>query len=434
MTGTLAVIFGLIVIIVAVTLLIKRYDTCTVLLGAGILMALVAFKPLEAFQGFTKAMTNGGLIQNICSVMGFAFVMRVTSCDKHLIFLLAKGLSKIRPVLIPGAAIMTYVINISLTSAAGAAAAVGSILIPLLISAGVAPAIAASAVMLGTFGSLLSPGSAHQPIIAALANIEVIEVIKTHALADFIALLIGVVSLTIVAKVLKEDKGYVDPDNVTADLSFKVNPVYAILPLLPVILLVIFSLGDVRAALPWAKQFNVPTAMLIGSILCFSFTRTSPSIASKSFFEGMGKGYGEIMGIIISAGVFVAGMKSLGLIDAGIEALKGSTGIIPVATAFGPFLLGLLSGSGDAAAIAFNESVTVHAAEFGFDPARMGSLAALAGALGRTMSPIAGAAIICASLAKVSPFEIPKRNGPGMIIATIVIMFVLMYTTAGFAS
>ena len=434
MTGVGAVVLGLIVIILAVTLLIKRYDTCTVLLGAGLFMALVAFKPLEAFEGFIKSMVNGGLIQNICSVMGFAFVMKLTLCDKHLILMLAKGLSRIRPILIPGATIITYVVNISLTSAAGTSAAVGSILIPLLISVGVAPQVAASAIVLGTFGSLLSPGSVHQPIIASIANIEIMEAIKVHALADLIALFIGIVSLTIVAKILKEDKGYVDINEVETDTSFKVNPVFAILPLIPVILLIIFSLNDVGEIFVWAKQINVPTAMLIGSILCLIFTRTSPSIASKSFFDGMGYAYGESMAIIASAGVFVAGMKSLGLIDIAIVSLKESKDIIPVATAFAPFLLGLLSGSGDAAAIAFNESVTVYAEEFGIDPARMASLAALSGVLGRTMSPIAGATIICAGIAKISPLDISKRNGAGMISATITIMFILMYTTIGFVN
>ena len=434
MTGISAVVFGLVVIVSVVVLLIRRYDTCTVLLGAGMLMATVAFKPLEAINGFISSMTNGGLIQNICSVMGFAFVMKLTSCDKHLIMLLATGLSKVRPVLIPSATIITYLVNISLTSAAGTSAAVGSILIPLLISVGVAPSMAASAVVLGTFGSLLSPGSVHQPIIASLANIEVMEAIKVHALADFIALFIGIVSLTVVAKILKEDKGYVDPNEIIVDRSFKVNPIFAILPLIPVILLITFSVEEVRETFLWTKQFNVPTAMLLGSILCFLFTRTSPSLATKSFFDGMGYAYGESMAIIASAGVFVAGMKSLGIIQAGINSLKDSTDIIPVATASLPFLLGLLSGSGDAAAITFNESVTVFAKELGFDTARMASLAALSGVLGRTMSPIAGATIICAGIAKISPLEISKRNGVGMIIATIVAMFILMYTTLSFAN
>ena len=63
---------------------------------------------------------------------------------------------------------------------------------------------------------------------------------------------------------------------------------------------------------------------------------------------------------------------------------------------------------------------------FGLEMINMGSLAALGGALGRTMSPIAGATIVCATIADVSPMEVAKRNAPGMIIAAIVAMFLLV--------
>jgi len=42
------------------------------------------------------------------------------------------------------------------------------------------------------------------------------------------------------------------------------------------------------------------------------------------------------------------------------------------------------------------------------------------------MSPLAGAAIIVASLAGVNPLEVAKRNAPGMIIAAIVAIFILL--------
>ena len=42
------------------------------------------------------------------------------------------------------------------------------------------------------------------------------------------------------------------------------------------------------------------------------------------------------------------------------------------------------------------------------------------------MSPVAGAAIVCATLASVNPIEITKRNGVGMVLAALVTMFILM--------
>lgn len=429
MNGLPGIIFGTICVIAAIVLLIKRYDTKTVLFGTGFVMTIAALKPLLAFDAFKNSMTSTSLIWSICSVMGFSYVMKITEVDKHLVNGLAKILMKVRPALIPGVVICTFLVNISLNSAAGVTAAVGAIFIPLLISVGVKPAMAAAAVIFGTWGSMLSPGLSHQPIIAKISNMEVIEVIKVHAATDIVSMLVAAATLTVMAKILKEDKGYIDETNsFDIDKNFKVNPVYAVMPLVPVIMLLVLSIEEVRTSISWAERIAIPHAMLIGAILCIAATRTNPAKATNDFFTGMGKGYGDILGIIMCAAVFVEGMKSLGLVDAFIEGLKNSEHIVSIAATYGPFLLGVVSGSGDAATIAFNESVTIHAHVFGLEPVNMGSIAALAGAIGRAASPIAGATLVAAGIAKVSPFEIAKRTAPGAVLASIVAMIMLLYT------
>lgn len=427
MSGILGLLFGVLCIICAIVLLVLKKDTKTVLLGAGIIMCVAALKPIDAFDAFKDNMIQTGLITSVCSVMGFSFVMKITQVDKHLVHALAKVLVKIRPLLIPGVIISTFVVNISLNSASGVTAAVGAIFIPLLISMGVKPAMAASAVILGTWGSMLSPGLDHQSVISKIANVEVIDVIKVHAKTDIAVMIIGAIYLTILAKMLKEDKGYkVDNTDNEDDNTFKVNPFYAILPLLPVIMLLTFNISSVQQVIPWASRIGVPHAMLIGSILCIFATRTDLQKATNEFFNGMGKGYADIIGIIITASVFVSGMKALGLLDFFINSLKTSTHLVPLAATYGPFFLGVITGSGDSSAIVFNQSVTVHAESFGYEIVNMGSLAALAGALGRAASPIAGATIIAAGIANISPFEIAKRTGPGVFIASIVAMIMLI--------
>lgn len=101
--------------------------------------------------------------------------------------------------------------------------------------------------------------------------------------------------------------------------------------------------------------------------------------------------------------------------------------IAKLSAAVGPFLLGVMSGSGDAAAVAFNKAVTPHADQFGLLAMDMGSMAAIGAALGRTMSPVAGGLIICATIAGVSPMEVAKRNAPGMVVACMVTMGLLLY-------
>ena len=126
--------------------------------------------------------------------------------------------------------------------------------------------------------------------------------------------------------------------------------------------------------------------------------------------------------LIVAAAVFTAGMMAMGLTSALIGFMKGSESIAQIAGAFGPFIIAIISGSGDAAALAFNGAITPHATDFGMTIMNLGSLAQMTGAIGRSMSPVAGAAIVCAGLAKVSPMEMTKRNALPMLASVIAFM------------
>ena len=383
-------------------------------------MAAAAGKPLAAMDAFAKAMVNEGLVTTICTVMGFSYVMSVTNCDKHLVHLLAGGLKRVKPILVPGAVVVTWVLNIALPSTAGCAAAVGAVLIPTLIRSGVHPAMAAACVMSGTFGSTMSPGLSHNPFVAKLAQVDVMTVIANHAPAVLVVLAIAAPMLAMVAYWRKEGP---DAERAAAfqedGQDFKVNLLKAIIPALPLLLLVLGSkqLGVIPTV-------TVPQAMIIGAMLGFLATFQNPQEISKGFFKGMGDSYGDIMGIIIAAAVFTQGMQIIGLTGAMIEKMKASQDIAIYAATFGPYFLAILSGSGDAAALAFNGAVTPHAAQFGWAISDMGSLATISGALGRTMSPVAGGLIVCATIAKVNPFEIAKRTAPGMVLGVIAVLLV----------
>lgn len=413
---------GAVIVILTIVAIIKRYEVRMVLFLSGLIMAILSGKAAGAIDAFSKAMVNAGLVTVICTVMGFAFVMKYTKCDAHLVHLLAGFLIRFRPILIPGAVLVTFAINIALPSAAGAAAAVGAILIPALMSAGIHPAVAGAAVMAGTFGSVLSPGSVHNPFIAKLAGIDVMSVIAGHTVAAVVAAVVGAVCLTIIAVLRKEDRGYKGQANMLAHDAeqFKVNIIKAIVPVVPLVLLV---LGSQQVHL--IPPVSVPAAMIIGTILGFFVTFVNPQDISKQFFAGMGEAYGSVIGIIVAAAVFIQGMEFIGLTGALIEAMKQSQNAAQLAATFGPFLVAVLSGSGDAATLAFNGTITPHAPQFGYHISQMGSLAFITGALGRTMSPVAGAAIICAQLAGVNPIELTRRNALGMIVAAVVTMFIL---------
>ena len=180
------------------------------------------------------------------------------------------------------------------------------------------------------------------------------------------------------------------------------------MPLVPITILVV---GNVW--LP-AIKMGVAQAMVLGAVITllvgFAFDRTNPQEFSKQFFNGMGKGYAEVMGIIIAAGVFAAGLRATGLIDTFVDVLKHSNDIARWGGSIGPWIMGTITGSGDAATMAFNEAVPPHAPEFGLAIKALGALAFLTGALCRTMSPFAGAMVVVAGTALAIPMAVQKRS------------------------
>jgi DcuC family C4-dicarboxylate transporter len=416
---TLMVFIGLLVVVGTGYYIIKGYDARMVLFAAGLIMAAASLQPLAALDAFSERMVSSGLLKPILAVTAFAFVMKETQCDIHLIHSVVNILRRVRAILIPASVMAVFVINIALPSAAGIGAAVGAILVPVLMAAGIQPAMAAAAVLAGSFGSMLSPGLAHNPMVAEIAGVGVMDVIAHHSQASIFAGLISAAGVTLVALVLKEDRGYVY--DLEKPAEFKVNFVKALVPVLPLTILILGATGVVEAL----KAIDIPGAMIIGSIIGMIVAWTHPQKIAAAFYAGMGNAYTNVMSTVISAAVFVAGLTAIGLVDALINLMLASQAIVKIAGSFGPLFLGCISGSGDSAAFAFNEAVTPYAAQFGLNTIGLGSLAALAGALGRTMSPVAAVTIIIAGIAQVSPIEVVKRTAPGIIAATLVAMFML---------
>ena len=394
--------FALLTVLVTIYALIKRYETRFVLLAAGFAMALFSLKPMIAFQQFDASMTKSSLIIAICSAMGFAATISLTKCDVHLVALLTRPLRKLGVFLLPACMVVTSFCAIAIPSTAGLCAAVGPSLIPILIRAGFKPAIAAAAIVCSTTPAFITK------FFMPLAGFS-------------IAIIVG---LTIICFLYRDYKKPINTDTEVAqekevsNLPAKVNLFYAIAPLIPVAILLYVSLYT-------TMKMSVATAMLIGTAYALVITRSNPAEVTKKFFDGMGKGYGNILGIIIAAGVFAAGLKAAGVVDMLVEALTSANHLARIGGAFGPYLMGVLTGSGDAAAFAFNEAVTPNAAKFGLQIADLGWLAVICGSFGRLSSPLAGGVILVAGMAGVNPMEIVKRSAPVMLCVLFAAYFLL---------
>lgn len=415
---------AVVVIIATIAALIKRWETRLVLFTAGLVLCCAAGNPMQALNSFAAQMTKGGLIMAICASMGFAFAMKYTKCDLHLVSLLSAPIKGLGIFLVPICTALTMVINVAIPSASGVAAAVGSTLIPVMLRAGISPAASAAAVMMGTYGGVVSPGSAHNVYVANLAHMEIMDFIAMHTPYSCMLYGIGIVGLLIMC-IIFGDKGEATENIETGDTKKvehieKPNALYAFMPLFPVVLLI---LGN--SVLPVIKM-GVAQAMVLGAVVTVLVTRCDPQEFTKAFFKGLGHGYANIMGIIIAAGVFVAGMKECGLIATFIDILRDSNDIARWGGALGPWALGIITGSGDAATFAFNEAVTPHAADFGMQVDRLGALAFLTGAMGRTSSPIAGAMMVVCGIAMANPLEVAKRTAIPCFIGVIALALILV--------
>ncbi len=415
---TLPVAFSILVVIATVWALIRRFETRLVLITAGLAMALFSLKPMAAFQQFDASMTKGSLIIAICSAMGFAAAVSLTKCDVHLVALLTRPLRRLGVLLLPACMLVTGLCAVAIPSTAGLCAAVGPSMIPILIRAGFRPAIAAAAIVCATTPALFNPGVAHNVFVAKLADMEIMDLIGMYALPLVGFSLAVIVGITVMCVALRD---YRRPAQGAADageaelaenLPKKVNVFYAIAPLVPVALLLCVSLFT-------TMRLSVATAMIVGTIYALVVTRSNPQEVTKRFFDGMGRGYANILGIIIAAGVFAAGLKAAGVIDLLVDALTQANELAHIGGAFGPYLMGVLTGSGDAAAFAFNEAVTPHAADFGMSIPSLGYLAVVAGSFGRLSSPLCGGLILVAGIAAVEPLEIVKRSAPVMLVMVV---------------
>lgn len=419
---TFSMIAACIIVVLTVVGLLKRWETRLVLITAGLAMGLISFAPQIALGNMLKNMTNASMIMAICSSLGFAAVVSMTRCDVHFVGLLVKPLGKLGFFLLPFCMLIASCVAIAIPSAAGCAAALGPTMIPLMVRAGFKPAIIGSIIP-----SALSPGSSHNVWVAKISNMEVMDLIVQFTPRILLLCALNIIMVTAMIFVFRDYKKRKEGENeevfevasdARGELPEHVNVFYAIAPILPIVLLMLGA-----TCLPVLKM-SVAEAMIYGTIYTLLVTRANPEKITKEFFNGMGKGYANILGIIIAAGCFAGGLQAAGVIDALIVQLKDSKEIAALAANFGSFLMGVLTGSGDAAGHAFNQAVTPFAAEFGMKVPNLGVVASLSGALGRMCSPIAGATLVIAGMIKASPLEVSKRMAIPMIVNVILLGFI----------
>jgi C4-dicarboxylate transporter, DcuC family len=431
---------AILIVIAGVALVVRQVDVRLVLFVSGVLLAALVGRPLAALDEFMRTMVRADFVVPICCSMGFAYVLKFTGCDTHLVRLLVAPLRRLGPLVVPGGVAVPFIVNTAVISQSSTAATVGPVLIPLLLATGLSSARAGTVLLIGASvgGELLNAGAPEIAAIAKQTGVRTIDVIERMLVP---ALIVGgTAALVFWASTFRpERKEPAAKQGAAARFGPEVsaretgetgrtNLLKAAIPLLPILLLILDARLPrhlfPRPADPaaWKEWMPIGYAMLIGTGLALLTAPGELSRGAVVFFQGQGYAYTCIISLIVAALTFVEGLKQCGLMAVAVNALAGR-GLLMVPTAVAvPGSLALLSGSGIAPSLTFIDAFLPHARAWHLDPVGLGIVAAQAAAIGRTLSPAAAVVMVCSSLTDVPPLALLRRAAPPLLAGWLAIL------------
>lgn len=421
---------ALLVIAAAVYFMVKGVDVRLVLFTAGLGLCALVLKPWIAFDTFMKEMGNLSTIGPICSAIGYASVLRTTGCDREMVRVLIAPLRRTKWLLIPGGCALGFVTNIAITSQTAVAAAVGPVLLPLLLAAGYHPIIAAATLVLGCSagGSLYNPGDADLVALQAATKAPMSQVLDVMFLPLLIGFAFAVAAFMLFSRRPPEDKVQTNSFAVL-DETKPVEWIKALMPPLPIALVFLMQPGF--APFPLLREFGpglpVVHAMVACTAIVLLIHRKELSAQTRTFFDGMGYAYINVISLIITATCFIEGMKAVGLTQKLVGLVSNGGLFGKLASELFPAMLAILSGSGIAPSVAFSMSVLPPLIATDLPGAlNLGVLAAIGSSFGRTMSPVAAVVIFTATLVNVTPMQIIRRTGPALAVGALAALVVVL--------
>jgi DcuC family C4-dicarboxylate transporter len=444
-------ILSLIFIAIISRLLVKNYNPHATLLIGGLLMLFIAtllnfplpelekstgFEGFDLFKFIKEAFStiNAGVGLMIMSIGGFVAYMDKIGASDELVDIAMKPLSlfKKSPYLAASMVIpIGQVLFVAIPSAAGLSLLLMTSLYPILVKLGVSRLSAVSVITASTvFG--IGPACATTASAIEIVNLDVIFYFLNFQIPLVFPLSISMMITYYFVNRYYDKKNKEEViDTKDADTRVSVPRIYAVLPILPIVLLIVFS--EFFTFFEPAIKLDTTTVMFISLFVALIFE----SIRLKSlqlvlnslqtFWNGMGDIFKSVVTLIIAADIFAKGLISLGFIEGLIQATQslglGGIGVGIVMTIM-IFLASMLMGSGNAAFFAFGPLVPKIATKLGIAATEIVLPMQLAASMGRTVSPVSGVLIATAEIAHVTPIAIVKRN---IIPLTVALVIMLLY-------
>ena len=424
------------VIALAVFAVARGLDVRLVLFTAAVLIASAAGDAAPVVRTFLDTFSSEKFVVPICSAMGFAYVLRHTGCDQHLVRLLVKPVRAVPWLTVPGVIAVGFLVNVPVISQTSTAVCLGPVVVPLMRAAGYGNAAIAACLCLGASvgGELLNPGAPELLTVRSLTHIDTNHLAQVYIpplLVPYVFVAAGAFWLQ---TILFEKRGE-SPPPAGSGLSpeERINLFKAAVPLVP--LAILFLTGPPR------KQFDVPLewladdpkaagsrlialAMLVGVFAAVATTPRATKDAAKQFFDGAGYGFATVVSLIVTANCFGKAIDQSGLSAVLGDLIRDNPGWLTPLAAAVPCGFAAVSGSGMASTQSLYGFFHAPAEAVGQHPAAVGAVVSVASAAGRTMSPAAAVVLMCGTLTGVRPFAVVRRvAGPLLLgLATAVVL------------
>lgn len=449
-------IIAVVFIVVVARLLIKKYYPHAVLLTAGLLMLITAYfltgyRPelskstgtfwLDLFrtikESFSKSNAGVGLM--IMAIGGFVAFIDQIGASEALVRLAVRPLSMLRksPNIAAAAVIpISQLLFIAIPSAAGLSLLLMASIFPILLNLGVSRLSAVSVITAATAMGM-GPASAITARAAGIVDIPVIVYFVDYQIPLFVPLsILLTIAYFFVNRYFDKKEAHNASESSKANSEInsedekpKAPAIYAIIPVLPIILLIVFS--ELNGFLNSKITLDTTTAMFVSLFIALMFewirTRKLKQVfeSLKTFWNGMGNIFKTVVTLIITADIFAQGLISLGFIE-GLVYLSQHIGLeaigVGVVMTVLIFLASMLMGSGNASFFAFAPLTPGIAANFGVQSTAMILPMNFAASMGRTISPVAGVIIATAEIAEVTTLQIVKRNLIPLITVLVVML------------
>ena len=199
---------------------------------------------------------------------------------------------------------------------------------------------------------------------------------------------------------------------------------YAILPFLPMVFVVVFSqycIDSIKLNITTLMFFCVAIAMVCEAIR-WKGDIDKLGAGLKAFLQAMGKSCSGVVALVIAAGVFASGFKALGMIDAivNLASSVGAGGLgMSILFVVITTLVTIIAGSNGASFYPLVEMVPHIAKSMGVNPVMLVLPMHQASTIARPLSPVAGVVVAIAAMCKMSPLELVKRASVPSILGLI---------------